>query len=114
MIKLPRSFLCHSKGSIKCSKEPFLRLFLGQYQRELGSFCANCRGAVMSSSMGKYCVRFGFNVRQFCSSTCLEEFKKGLKVCSYCQRDITGDVEGFLAPIGDKGQFKVSQACFYG
>ncbi|KAF4521129.1 hypothetical protein B566_EDAN011946 [Ephemera danica] len=86
---------------------------LGQYQKELGSFCANCRGAVMSSSMGKYCVRFGFNVRQFCSSSCLEEFKKGLKVCSYCQRDITGDVEGFLAPIGDKGQFKdfCSQDC---
>jgi hypothetical protein len=58
--------------------------------------------------MGKYCVRFGFNVRQFCSGTCLEEFKKGLKVCSYCQKDITIDVEGFLAPIGDKGQFKVN------
>ena len=26
-------------------------------------------------------------------------------MCSYCQKDISGG-EGFLAPIGDKGQFK--------
>ncbi|XP_059471481.1 zinc finger MYM-type protein 4 [Neocloeon triangulifer] len=76
------------------------------YQNELGACCANCKGDVPQASMGKYCVRFGYNARQFCSSKCLEEFKKGLKVCSYCQRDISGEIEGFLAPIGDKGQFK--------
>jgi predicted amidophosphoribosyltransferase len=58
-------------------------------------------------SLGKYCVRFGYDIKQFCCSTCLEEFKKGLKVCSYCQKDISSGVEGFLAPVGDKGQFKV-------
>ena len=33
-------------------------------------------------------------------------------MCSYCQKDISGG-EGFLAPIGDKGQFKdfCEQAC---
>ncbi|XP_058807905.1 zinc finger MYM-type protein 3 isoform X2 [Phymastichus coffea] len=79
---------------------------LGKFQTRYGSYCRNCNGAVQAVSLGKYCVRFGYDVRQFCCSTCLEEFKKGLKVCSYCQKDISAGAEGFLAPVGDKGQFK--------
>ncbi|GFG29920.1 hypothetical protein Cfor_09938 [Coptotermes formosanus] len=86
---------------------------LGKYQTALGSHCANCKGSVQAASLGKYCVRFGYDIKQFCCSTCLEEFKKGLKVCSYCQKDISSGTEGFLAPVGDKGQFKdfCTQAC---
>lgn len=85
---------------------------LGKYQTALGAFCANCKSSVASSSMGKYCVRFGYEIRQFCSSTCLEEYKKGLKFCSYCQKDISAGT-GFLAPVGDQGQFKdfCEQSC---
>uniref|UniRef100_A0A0K2TUK9 Putative LOC101855726 [Aplysia californica] n=1 Tax=Lepeophtheirus salmonis TaxID=72036 RepID=A0A0K2TUK9_LEPSM len=74
--------------------------------------CSSCKKTVIPSSVGKYCVRFGSNIKQFCSNMCLEEYKKGLKVCCYCQKDISGG-EGFLAPIGDKGQFKdfCIQAC---
>ncbi|KAG7199972.1 hypothetical protein KM043_014400 [Ampulex compressa] len=79
---------------------------LGKFQTKYGSYCRNCNGCVQAVSLGKYCVRFGYDVRQFCCSTCLEEFKKGLKVCSYCQKDISSSMEGFLAPVGDKGQFK--------
>ncbi|KAL0115451.1 hypothetical protein PUN28_010765 [Cardiocondyla obscurior] len=79
---------------------------LGKFQRRYGSYCKNCSGTVQAVSLGKYCVRFGCDVRQFCCSTCLEEFKKGLKVCSYCQKDISVSAEGFLAPVGEKGQFK--------
>ncbi|XP_018376806.1 PREDICTED: zinc finger MYM-type protein 3 isoform X2 [Trachymyrmex cornetzi] len=79
---------------------------LGKFQRKYGSFCKNCNGTVQAVSLGKYCVRFGCDVRQFCCSTCLEEFKKGLKVCSYCQKDISFSTDGFLAPVGEKGQFK--------
>ena len=73
------------------------------------SNCTSCQKEVQSSSLGKYCVRFGCDIKQFCSNVCLEDYKKGLKVCSYCQKDISGingAAEGFLAPIGDKGQFK--------
>ncbi|KYN00456.1 Zinc finger MYM-type protein 3, partial [Cyphomyrmex costatus] len=79
---------------------------LGKFQRKYGSFCKNCNGTVQAVSLGKYCVRFGCDVRQFCCSSCLEEFKKGLKVCSYCQKDISFSTDGFLAPVGEKGQFK--------
>lgn len=86
---------------------------LGQYQIQLGSNCANCKGNVLHTSLGKYCVRFGCDIKQFCSVSCLEEYKKGMKVCSYCQKDISKGVEGFLAPVGDKGQFKdfCTQSC---
>ena len=36
------------------------------------------------------------------------------QVCTYCQRDISAEGDGgFLAPIGEKGQFKdfCAQAC---
>ncbi|KAE8751487.1 hypothetical protein FOCC_FOCC001733 [Frankliniella occidentalis] len=86
---------------------------LEKYQKSFGSHCANCKKPVQSASLGKYCVRFGYDMKQFCDARCLEEFKKGLKVCSYCQKDISADTEGFLAPVGDKGQFKdfCSQEC---
>lgn len=76
---------------------------LGQYQQAVGAACQTCQNAVSVASMGKYCVRFGFELRQFCRSACLDAFKKGLKVCSYCQIDIKKNDE-FLAPIN--GQFK--------
>ncbi|RZF34921.1 hypothetical protein LSTR_LSTR011415 [Laodelphax striatellus] len=79
---------------------------LGKYQTCLGSHCAYCKKGVQQTSLGKYCVRFGYHIRQFCSSTCLEEYKRGLKVCSFCQKDISSSESGFLAPVGDKGTFK--------
>ncbi|XP_044256741.1 zinc finger MYM-type protein 3 [Tribolium madens] len=86
---------------------------LSKYQKEIGSICASCNSEVRPNSLGKYCVRFGNDIRQFCSSHCLEEYKKGLKVCSYCQQDMSTESDGFLAPVGDKGQFKdfCSQKC---
>lgn len=76
---------------------------LRQYQSVIGGACHTCQSAVSPTSMGKYCVRFGFELRQFCRSACLDTFKRGLKVCSHCQKDISKNEE-FLAPIN--GQFK--------
>ncbi|XP_075146129.1 zinc finger protein without children isoform X2 [Haematobia irritans] len=86
---------------------------LGKYQRTIGANCQTCHGDVPHPALGKYCVRFGFDIRQFCCAACLNEFKKGLKTCSCCQKDISSGNEGFLAPVGDKEQFKdfCSQAC---
>ncbi|XP_075553229.1 zinc finger protein without children isoform X1 [Dermacentor variabilis] len=86
---------------------------LRKYQSANGSHCSHCRSTVNQLSLGKYCVRFGADIRQFCSGKCLEEFKRGLKVCCLCQKDLTKQVEGFLAPVGEKGHFKdfCSQEC---
>lgn len=86
---------------------------LRKYQSANGSHCSHCRLAVNQLSLGKYCVRFGADIRQFCSGKCLEEFKRGLKVCCLCQKDLSKQPEGFLAPVGEKGHFKdfCSQEC---
>lgn len=57
-------------------------------------------------------MRFGNVVKQFCTMNCLDQYKKGLKVCTYCQQDMSMS-EGFLAPVGDGAQFKnfCSQKC---
>lgn len=64
-------------------------LFTAKYQKRIGSVCASCKKAVLSNLLGKYCVRFGCILRQFCSSICLESYKKLLKVCAYCQEDMS-------------------------
>ncbi|XP_063697034.1 zinc finger MYM-type protein 4 isoform X1 [Culicoides brevitarsis] len=86
---------------------------LSAYQNVIGATCTTCSSPVPATSLGKYCVRFGFEVRQFCRSECLNEYKKGVKVCTYCQMDIGADEPGFLAPVGEKGQFKdfCTQVC---
>uniref|UniRef100_T1J404 TRASH domain-containing protein n=1 Tax=Strigamia maritima TaxID=126957 RepID=T1J404_STRMM len=86
---------------------------LGKYQSFLGSHCAKCCSAVQRTSLGKYCVRFGSDIKQFCCNNCLEEFKKTLRVCTFCQKDISTSREGLLARIGEKGVCKdfCSKAC---
>ncbi|XP_014276449.1 zinc finger MYM-type protein 3 [Halyomorpha halys] len=86
---------------------------LGKYQSKMWTCCTGCSKEVPTSSMGKYCVRFGHEIKQFCCSSCLEDFKKGIKACSYCQKDLSVGDEGFLAPIADKNQFRdfCSQNC---
>ncbi|CAG0896765.1 unnamed protein product [Darwinula stevensoni] len=79
---------------------------LEKYQTHYGSHCAQCKTKVNAPCLGKYCVRFGSDIRQFCSNPCLESFKKNLKVCTYCQMDISNSSDSFLAPVGDKGVFK--------
>ncbi|XP_058061264.1 zinc finger MYM-type protein 4 [Anopheles bellator] len=88
---------------------------LAQYQNTNGSQCTQCRGAVSVASLGKYCVRFGFDVCQFCCAACLDVFKKGLKPCSYCQANVAdGTGSSYIVTrVGDKGIFRdfCSAAC---
>ncbi|CAB4056429.1 unnamed protein product [Lepeophtheirus salmonis] len=107
----PVSGHCKISRCKQCSNEIDINKMFAKLSKFLNK-CSSCKKTVIPSSVGKYCVRFGSNIKQFCSNMCLEEYKKGLKVCCYCQKDISGG-EGFLAPIGDKGQFKdfCIQAC---
>ncbi|XP_055387780.1 zinc finger MYM-type protein 3 isoform X3 [Condylostylus longicornis] len=89
------------------------QLCLSKYQYSIGEKCRTCTRSVSQASLGKYCVRFGFEICQFCCAACLDKYKKSLKNCSYCQKDISKTNEGFLAPVGDNEQFKdfCSQHC---
>lgn len=75
---------------------------LGLYQNLIGASCVQCNEAVTLASIGKLCVRFGFDIKQFCSSKCLEEFKRSIKQCGLCQRNLIGEENVVLAQVGEK------------
>uniref|UniRef100_A0A182YNC1 TRASH domain-containing protein n=1 Tax=Anopheles stephensi TaxID=30069 RepID=A0A182YNC1_ANOST len=80
---------------------------LGAYQTTHGSHCVQCRKVVSVNSMGKFCVRFGFTICQFCSAGCLEIYKKALKTCSYCQQTIGKQNKGFELRVARAGELGV-------
>jgi hypothetical protein len=79
----------------------------GNFQMEIGSKCSSCQKKVAWTSLGKYCVRFGSDIRQFCSAQCLEAYKKNARVCFHCQLDIKRLGNVILANIPAKAQPKV-------
>uniref|UniRef100_A0A182VW79 TRASH domain-containing protein n=1 Tax=Anopheles minimus TaxID=112268 RepID=A0A182VW79_9DIPT len=82
---------------------------LDAFQRANGAHCVHCRKVVSVNSMGKFCVRFGFSICQFCSAACLENYKKALKTCSYCQENISKQGTSFefrVARAGEVGVLK--------
>ncbi|XP_053670615.1 zinc finger MYM-type protein 4 [Anopheles nili] len=80
---------------------------LGTYQTANGSHCVQCRHLVSVNSMGKFCVRFGVNICQFCSASCLEKYKKILKSCSYCLENISPRDKGYELRVGRVGELGV-------
>lgn len=75
---------------------------LGQYQNLIGACCVTCNETVNMASIGKLCVRFGFDLKQFCSTKCLDEYKKTIKQCSLCQRNLIDEENVVIAQVGEK------------
>lgn len=62
---------------------------------------------VPPSAKAKYCLKLGTEIKQFCGTQCHAQFKKRLKVCCYCQKDLTNVSDSFMAPVGwEQGVFK--------
>lgn len=64
---------------------------LSQYQNHVGSNCVQCNEMVALASIGKLCVRFGPDIKQFCSQPCLTEFKTTHQTCSLCSKELKKD-----------------------
>lgn len=64
---------------------------LGLYQNLIGATCAQCNQVVSLASIGKLCVRFGPDVKQFCATECLNIFKKMHLPCSLCSTNLKKD-----------------------
>ncbi|KAL7643453.1 UNVERIFIED_CONTAM: hypothetical protein RMT77_005435 [Armadillidium vulgare] len=65
------------------------KLCLADHIGEVARVCFFCKANVRVLYMVKYCVRFGSDVHQFCCNTCLETYKTTIKVCSFCQKNLT-------------------------
>ncbi|XP_015789950.1 uncharacterized protein LOC107366824 [Tetranychus urticae] len=63
---------------------------INNLQQFWGKKCANCGITVPQQSLGKYSVRFGNVIKQFCYGSCLEQYKKVIKVCANCQINLSG------------------------
>ena len=50
--------------------------------------CAQCGEDVPESTLGKYGVRFGMEMMQFCKNSCLLEHKKARRFCNLCQEEL--------------------------
>ncbi|XP_070491945.1 zinc finger MYM-type protein 3 isoform X2 [Chironomus tepperi] len=75
---------------------------LGLYQNLIGASCVTCNQAVNLASIGKLCVRFGFDLKQFCSTKCLDDFKKTIKQCALCQNNLYDEENVVIAQVGEK------------
>lgn len=62
--------------------------FTASHLNEVAAKCHMCKEMVRTMFIGKYCVRFGSDIHQFCSNTCLEYYKTKIKVCCYCQKNL--------------------------
>ncbi|KAK7086614.1 hypothetical protein SK128_015285, partial [Halocaridina rubra] len=61
---------------------------LTSHLEEVAGRCHMCFEPVRPLYIGKYCVRFGSDIHQFCSNNCLERYKSKIKVCCYCQKNV--------------------------
>ena len=89
-----------------CSKE-----CIDATQIQQGHKCTQCHTLVNSKSMGKYSVRFGDVIKQFCAAVCLENYKKLLKVCAFCQRNLNLCSNACRTTFGVGESMKVREFC---
>ncbi|CAL4067109.1 unnamed protein product, partial [Meganyctiphanes norvegica] len=69
----------------------------------VASKCHQCQTTVSRSFVGKYCVRFGSDIHQFCTNSCLEKYKANIKVCCYCQKNLASSTAtNVVSPSSNK------------
>lgn len=80
--------------------------------RSVGEKCVNCKTQVTFNALGKYSVRFGDVVRQFCAVKCLEMYKRKLKSCVFCQKELIASQKVFsYFKDGPSSQLKAREFC---
>jgi hypothetical protein len=86
---------------------------LGKFQGKLSKTCAYCEQEVSDAAKAKFCMSLGKEVKHFCQVACLDDFKKHLKLCAFCQTDLSKNLDSFAAPVGKGTGFKdfCSQTC---
>jgi len=93
-----RCFQCKSSEKLRTSQTLYYWQTMelcslkcvSQLQSDWCQICTQCKTTVPASSLGKYSVRFGNDIKQFCLASCLEKYKKSLRVCSFCQMNLQG------------------------
>uniref|UniRef100_A0A0C9S0H1 Znf2 protein n=1 Tax=Biomphalaria glabrata TaxID=6526 RepID=A0A0C9S0H1_BIOGL len=98
---------CNWKGLDFCGES-----CLGKFQATLNTSCSFCHAYIPMDMRALYCFKIGNDMRPFCKTKCVTEFKKKLKLCAFCQRDIAALPGATSAVVGAgvRREF-CSQAC---
>ncbi|CAL1544797.1 unnamed protein product [Lymnaea stagnalis] len=104
-----QSTFCNWKGLDFCGET-----CLGKFQANLNTSCSFCHAYIPLDMRATFCLKIGNDMRPFCKPRCVTEFKKKLRLCAFCQRDIAAMPGSFKAMIGSHGQMKefCTQGCF--
>ncbi|KAK2711038.1 hypothetical protein QYM36_012267 [Artemia franciscana] len=82
-------------------------LCLETYEKQFERECMFCKASIKGDQLCKFRVRFGRELKQFCSSGCLDAYKPTVKICNYCQKDMKNNsAHSCIARIGDSQTFK--------
>ncbi|XP_046374355.2 zinc finger MYM-type protein 4-like isoform X2 [Haliotis rufescens] len=77
-----------------CSK-----VCLAKYQSNLNSSCSYCTSFVAPEFRPLFCLQVGTDFKTFCSAKCSNEYKKRLRLCAFCQKDLATVSDSFCAPV---------------
>ena len=78
---------------------------LGKYHSKVSPHCGNCSSTIVEAVKLSFCVKLGNEVKQFCGPSCQEEFRKRIKICAFCQKDVSRAPDSFMAPVSNGTTF---------
>ena len=74
---------------------------LGKFQTNIPSTCSNCNHFVPIELRTSLCLKVGNEVRSFCKPQCYSDFRRMLKLCAFCQKNLSGVNSSCTASVGD-------------
>ncbi len=73
--------------------------------------CSNCYKNVSDAARGKYVMSVKGLYKFFCQNSCERDFRKRLKMCSYCEKDVRNDPNALRSSVSGELKDFCSQTC---
>ncbi|XP_014667450.1 PREDICTED: LOW QUALITY PROTEIN: zinc finger MYM-type protein 3-like [Priapulus caudatus] len=84
---------------------------LGRFQSNLTASCAACAAEIVPRNQAKIVFKVEGEMKQFCSPACLKTYRNRLKMCSFCDKNITSCAETFSLPVAEEKGGGVKDFC---
>lgn len=85
---------CNWKGLDFCTEA-----CLAKFQATLKNNCSFCNAYIPIDMRASFCLKIGNDMRPFCKQKCYVEFKKNLRMCAHCQKDLQ-NIAGVTTRVG--------------
>ncbi|ESO84117.1 hypothetical protein LOTGIDRAFT_155441, partial [Lottia gigantea] len=87
---------------------------LQKFQNSLNTSCSLCTEVIPIQNRGLYVFKISnTDIRTLCTQKCLTEFRNMIRLCTYCNKDLSNCPDSFSAPVGTQKTFQefCSQGC---